>query len=338
MTHDLPARMLRLLSLLQTRRFWGGNELAERLEVTLRTVRRDIERLREMGYPVEATTGHAGGYRLASGTDMPPLLLDDDEAVALAVALHTASSGVVGMEETALRALAKLEQILPARLRHRVTAVGAATVPMGPLPWNPVPRADPTVLATLAAACRDHEIVGFDYRTRDGATDRRRIEPYALVFVTGRWYLLGHDTRLADWRVYRADRVSDLTPTGHRAPSRELPADDPAAYVAARLATGPARYRAEVTVPLDAATAAARAFALPARVHPVDDHTSRLDLSSDSPRDLAAQLLGLAPEATVTGTAELAPHLEQLGRFLLEAARSLAASDEQPPGQPARFG
>ncbi|MFC9993516.1 helix-turn-helix transcriptional regulator [Nocardia sp. NPDC127526] len=326
MTHDLPARMLRLLSLLQTRRTWVGNELAERLGVTLRTVRRDIERLREMGYPVQATTGHAGGYRLASGTDMPPLLLDDEEAVALVLALRTASGGVAGMEETALRTLAKLEQVLPARLKHRVTAL-AATAPLGPLPWTPGPRTDPTVLATLAAASRDHEIIGFDYRTRGGSTHRRRAEPYGVVFVTNLWYLLGFDTHHGDWRVYRADRITHPTPTGHRITPRELPAADPAAYVAERLSASPTRYQLQATVPLDAATATARAFALPDRAHPIDAHTTRLDLSSDNPRDLAAQLLGLAPDAAITGSPDLAPHFERLGTFLLHAAHALAATD-----------
>ncbi|MBF6128168.1 helix-turn-helix transcriptional regulator [Nocardia brasiliensis] len=331
MAYDLPARMLRLLSLLQTRRSWAGHELAERLEVTLRTVRRDIERLRTMGYPVESVTGPVGGYRLASGADMPPLLLEDDEAVAIAVALRTASSGVATMEDTALRALAKLEQVLPNRLRHRVSAVAAATNPMRPLPWNSTPRTDPSVLAALAAACRDREIIGFDYRTR--ATDRRRTEPYALVFVTAHWYLLGYDTHHRDWRIYRADRITEPTPTRHRFTPRELPNRDPAAYVAARLAEAPTRYRLQVTVALDPATTAARAFALPDRVHALDDHTSRVELSSDNPRDIAAQLLGLASHTTtITGTPELATHLEQLGEFLRHTAHTLTTptADQHP--------
>ncbi|WP_433579115.1 helix-turn-helix transcriptional regulator [Nocardia brasiliensis] len=334
MTYDLPARMLRLLSLLQTRRTWNGAELAERLGVTLRTVRRDIERLREMGYPVEATTGQAGGYRLASGTDMPPLLLDDNEAVAIAVALRTASDGVSGLADTAMRALAKLEQVLPKRLRHRVTALSSTTHPIGPSSWAPAqPSADPAVLATLAAACRDRETLGFDYRTRHGAIDRRRVEPHSLVFATSYWYLLGYDTHHSDWRIYRVDRLTDPTPTGHRAPPRELPAD-PATYVTTRLATAPTRYRLHLTVPLDADTAAARAYALPERAHRIDDNTSRVDLSSDHPRDIAAQLLGLAPDVTaVTGTPDLAPHLEQLGRFLLHTAHELTS--QKPPPTPA---
>ncbi|MFI9506168.1 helix-turn-helix transcriptional regulator [Nocardia sp. NPDC052566] len=331
MAYDLPARMLRLLSLLQTRRSWGGGELAERLGVTLRTVRRDIERLREMGYPVEATTGTAGGYRLAAGTDMPPLLLDDDEAVAIAIALRTAANEITGLADTALRALAKLEQVLPKRLRHRVTAFDTAAHPMGSLPWAPPgSRVDPAVLATLAVACRDHEIITFDYRTRGGATAARRTEPHALVFEASNWYLLGYDTRHADWRIYRADRLTEPAGTGHRATPRELPATDPAAYVAARLAVAPARHHLHLTVPLDAETAAPRAYALPGRVHRVDDHTSRLDLSSDYPRDIASQLLGLAPEATdITGNPDLAPHLDQLGTFLLDIAEQLTGQEHQ---------
>ncbi|KIA66768.1 helix-turn-helix transcriptional regulator [Nocardia vulneris] len=331
MTYDLPARMLRLLSLLQTRRSWGGSELAERLGVTLRTVRRDIERLRAMGYPVESAPGHAGGYRLASGAAMPPLLLDDDEAVAVAVALRTASSGVTGLPDTALRALTKLEQVLPKRLRHRITAFGTVTHPIGPLSWAPAePSADPTVLATLAAACRDQEILEFDYRTRHGSTERRRVEPHSLVFATSHWYLLAYDARHGDWRIHRADRLTDPAPTGRHTTPRELPAADPATYVTTRLAAAPTRYQVHITVPMPADIAATRAYALPDRAHHIDDGNSRLDLSADHPRDIAAQLLGLAPDAdTVTGTPDLAPHLEQLGHFLLGIARQLATEHER---------
>ncbi|MGW7079918.1 helix-turn-helix transcriptional regulator [Streptomyces sp. NPDC054866] len=165
---------------LQTRRTWTGDELADRLGVTLRTIRRDIDRLRTLGYPVEGTTGTAGGYRLAAGADLPPLLLDDDEAVAIAVPLRTAAAGVAGIEETAVRALAKPEQVLPIRLRHQVATIQAAASPL-PVPWSTGPRADPSTLALLAAACRDHEVVTFTYRRGSGETGPRRVEPCALV-------------------------------------------------------------------------------------------------------------------------------------------------------------
>src|SRR5947208_1696000 len=175
---ETSSRLLELLSLLQGRRDWPGNELAERLEVSARTIRRDIERLRGLGYPVESLTGPAGGYRLRAGTAMPPLLLDDDEAIAIAVGLRTAArASVAGIEETAVRALVKLEQVLPAHLRRRVAALGAATVTL------PVsgPTVDPQHLTVIAAACRDSECLRFAYRSRDEVESRREVEPHSLV-------------------------------------------------------------------------------------------------------------------------------------------------------------
>ncbi|MEV0368996.1 transcriptional regulator [Streptomyces sp. NPDC050636] len=327
MPQDLPARMLRLLSLLQTRRAWTGTELAERLGVTLRTIRRDIGRLRELGYPVEGTTGQAGGYRLSAGADLPPLLLDDEEAVAIAVALRTATTGVTGIEETAVRALAKLEQVLPVRLRHQVATIHATASPL-PVPWSTGPTADPSTLATLAAACRDHETVTFTYETSSGTTGPRRAEPHGLVAAGPLWYLAGYDTDHEEWRIFRVDRLTDPAPTGRRVAPRELPATDTAAYVAARIAAAPARYTIHATALADAAAVRARTYSLPGRVHPLDDHTSALDLAADSPHQIARQLLGvtLDPDGVVRGTPELAPHLEELGNGLLRAARALAAS------------
>uniref|UniRef100_A0AAU2UXE7 YafY family transcriptional regulator n=1 Tax=Streptomyces sp. NBC_00003 TaxID=2903608 RepID=A0AAU2UXE7_9ACTN len=334
MPQDLPARMLRLLSLLQTRRTWTGDELAERLGVTLRTIRRDIDRLRVLGYPVEGTTGQAGGYRLTAGADLPPLLLDDEEAVAIAIALRTAASGVAGIEETAVRALAKLEQVLPVRLRHQVASFQATASPL-PLPWSTGPTADPSTLATLAAACRDHEIVTFTYRTSSGETGRRRVEPHALVAADPLWYLVAYDTAHEQWRLFRVDRLTDPAPTGHRTTPRELPALDAAAYVSERLAAAPARYTFHATVPADAATVRARTHSLPGRVHPVDDHTSTLDLAANHPHHIAEQLLAidLGPDHTIHGTPELAPHLEQLGQRLLRAARALTEPGQVTAGE-----
>src|ERR687890_4100 len=172
------SRLLDLLSLLQARRDWPGAVLADRLEVSGRTVRRDVERLRQLGYPVESLTGPAGGYRLRAGTAMPPLLLDDDEAIAIAVGLRTAArAAVTGIEETSVRALVKLEQVLPAHLRRRVAALGSATVARPP----DGPTVDPQHLATIAAAHRDGECLRFAYRSRDGTATRRVVEPHALV-------------------------------------------------------------------------------------------------------------------------------------------------------------
>src|ERR1700722_16288829 len=181
------SRLLELLSLLQGRRDWPGSELADRLEVSGRTIRRDIERLRQLGYPVDSLTGPAGGYRLRAGTAMPPLLLDDDEAIAIAVGLLTAArASVTGIEETAIRALVKLEQVLPSHLRRRVNALGSATV----APPLAGPTVEPQQLMVIAAACRDGECLRFAYRSRDGTDSRRVVEPRALVNLGRRWYLV----------------------------------------------------------------------------------------------------------------------------------------------------
>src|SRR6187200_998854 len=192
-------RLLQLLSLLQARRDWTGPELADRLEVSGRTIRRDIERLRELGYPVDSLTGPAGGYRLRAGTAMPPLLLDDEEAIAIAVGLRTAArASVTGIEETAVRALVKLEQVLPAHLRRRVGALGSATIapPVGG------PTVDPQHLTVIATACRDSECLRFAYRRRDGTDSRREVEPHSVVNRGRRWYLVAWDRQREDWRSF----------------------------------------------------------------------------------------------------------------------------------------
>src|ERR671915_1486632 len=217
------SRLLTLLSLLQARRDWPGGELADRLEVSSRTIRRDVERLRELGYPVESLTGPAGGYRLRAGTAMPPPLLDDDEALAIAVGLRTAArASVTGIEETSIRALVKLEQVLPAHLRRRVAALGSATI-AGPVEG---PTVDPQHLTTIAAACRDFECLRFDYRSRDGTATRREVEPASLVNLGRRWYLVGWDRRRDDWRSFRVDRLGRPAATGRRFAGRPLPAKD----------------------------------------------------------------------------------------------------------------
>src|SRR5262245_2199983 len=197
---ETSARLLRLLSLLQTRRDWTSAELAARLDVTTRTVRNDVDRLRRLGYPVDARLGVAGGYRLGTGGALPPLLLDDDEAVAVAIGLRTAASGsIAGIEETSVRALAKLQPVLPSRFRHRVSAFQRYTLPMP----SSEPRVDPDVLTVIAGACRDHERLRFDYRTHSGATGPRSVEPYRLVNDRRRWYLVAWDMDRDDWRTFR---------------------------------------------------------------------------------------------------------------------------------------
>ncbi|MEV7194552.1 YafY family protein [Streptomyces sp. NPDC093510] len=319
MTSDTTGRVLRLLSLLQTRREWSGADLAERLDVTVRTVRRDIERLRELGYPVDSARGHAGGYRLTSGTDLPPLLLDDEEAVAIAVALRTAAGGLTGIEETALRALAKLERVLPRRLRGQVAALQGS---LAGIAWEDAgPRADPALLAALSVACRDHEIVTFDYTGRRGVGTPRRVEPCHLVASGGLWYLLAHDTDKDDWRLFRLDRISGALPTGRRVRPRPVPGDDPAAFVAERLTAAPVRHRAVATVHASADHVRARTRGLAARLTPIDEHTCRLDASDDDPRRIARMLAGLDTAYTLEADPETADHLRASA---LRALRALS--------------
>ncbi len=247
MTNDPTGRALHLLSLLQTHRLWRAADLAERLEVTERTVRRDVDRLRTLGYPVDATTGTDGGYRLAVGAHLPPLVLDDDEAVAVALGLRSAASAAVGgMEDTSLRALAKIEQLLPDRLRRRVSALHSSVVE---LRWSgPDDDVDPDALSVLAVACRDREEVRFDYRRRDGDRSRRLVEPHQLVTAERRWYLVAFDLRRNDWRTFRVDRLSATELAGGRFAAREIPGGDAGAFLTASIASIPRNVEAMVTV------------------------------------------------------------------------------------------
>ncbi|GGN89924.1 DNA-binding transcriptional regulator [Streptomyces albiflavescens] len=233
---ETSARLLRLLSLLQAHREWSGADLADRLGVTPRTVRRDVDRLRELGYPVNASPGTGGGYQLGAGAELPPLLLDDDEAVAVAVGLRTAAGqGIEGIGETSVRALAKLEQVLPNRLRRRVGALNEFTVPMlrGPQPS----AVDPAVLTELAHLCRDSERLRFEYRDHGGAATRRTVEPLRLVCTERRWYLVAWDVDRGDWRTFRVDRITPRPPHGPRFTPRTPPAEDLAAYVSKGVST-----------------------------------------------------------------------------------------------------
>ena len=226
------ARLLALLSLLQVRREWTGQELADRLEVGPRTIRRDVDKLRSLGYPIEAAPGVAGGYRLGNGGELPPLLLDDAEAVAVAVGLRTAATGgIAGIEETSVRALTKLEQVLPSRLRRRVSALSDATSTFG----VEGPQIDPEVLATLAGACRDQVRLRYSYVARDDQASQRIVEPAAVVYSGHRWYLVAFDLDRDDWRTFRLDRIRGRPRIGERGGRRVVPGGDPAAYVRERL-------------------------------------------------------------------------------------------------------
>ncbi|GAB2923210.1 helix-turn-helix transcriptional regulator [Streptomyces mayteni] len=321
------ARLLRLLSLLQTPREWPGGELAERLGVTRRTVRRDVERLRDLGYPVRATRGVIGGYRLAAGSAMPPLLLDDEEAVAIAVGLRTAAdAAVAGIEDASLRALAKLEQVLPARLRRRVAALGLATVPLwsgdgGGGGGGGGDRAvDPEALAVLAGAAAGRERLRFGYRAADGRESRRLVEPFRLVAAWRRWYLLAFDVERDDWRVFRVDRIAAPTPTGVRVAPREPPDGDAAAFVTRRLAALRPRFEVAATLHLPAAEAARRLGAGLPEPRPIDAESCELRGEvDDSVEWLAARLVTLGCEFTVRRPPELVERLRGVGERALRA-------------------
>jgi predicted DNA-binding transcriptional regulator YafY len=301
-------RLLRLLSLLQARAAWSGPELADRLGVTTRTVRNDVERLRQLGYPVLATPGVGGGYRLGAGAALPPLLLDDDEAVAVAVGLRTAANGsVTGIQETSVRALTKLEQLLPSRLRHRVNAVAAATVE--------VPASGPTVdaevLTAIAGACRDQQRLQFDYRDHDGSAGVRTVEPHRLVHDRGRWYLVAWDVDRQDWRTFRADRIHPRIPTGPRFAPRDPPDGDVASYLLRGVGAATWRYRARVIVHAPATVIAGR---LPPAVlvEAVDEHTCIVSVGSDTPQMLALYLGMLDADFEVGEAPELVEQLRTL--------------------------
>jgi predicted DNA-binding transcriptional regulator YafY len=320
---ETSARLLRLLSLLQARRDWTSTELAARLGVTTRTIRNDVGRLRGLGYPVEARPGVAGGYRLGTGGTLPPLLLDDEEAVAVAVGLRTAAGGsVAGIEETSVRALAKLQQVLPARLRRRVSAFQsyALAVP------SPGPGVDPDVLTAIAAACRDHERLRFDYTAHSGAVSRRSAEPYRLVNDRRRWYLVAWDTDREDWRTFRADRIQPRTPSGPRFTPRPLPPDQ---QIAAQVARGAAqatwRYRARVIVHAPAAHVRAR-LPIPVEVEPLGADRCAFEPGSDHPEMLALYLGMLDADFTVADSPELVDALRTL------AARFQRAIDASQHG------
>jgi predicted DNA-binding transcriptional regulator YafY len=290
---ETSSRLLKLLSLLQARKEWSGTELAERLEVTTRTVRNDVERLRSMGYPVNATRGSEGGYQLGAGAELPPLLFDDEEAVAVAIGLRNAAAGAIeGIEESSLRALAKLEQILPSRLRRHVAALQNFTVPV---PMAQHDRIDATTLTLIAAACRDHEQLRFDYKSRDDEATRRTVEPYRLVNWGRRWYLVAWDTRREDWRTFRVDRMKTQTPAGPRFTPRALPNEDIAAYLTHGITKGAWKVRARVLVHTSAEELSQRIGPWVGTVEAIDEQRCILDCGGSDVEDIASHL-GLLQE------------------------------------------
>ncbi len=307
---NTSGRMLRLLSLLQTHRYWPGGELATRLEVSERTLRRDIDRLRELGYPVNASRGVSGGYQLQPGGTLPPLLLDDEEAVAIAVGLRTAAGGAVaGIEETSVRALTKLVQVLPPRLRRRVDALQAYTVP-GVLGGGPT--VDAVALTVIAQACRDDERLAFGYTARDGSQGERLVEPHRLVALGRRWYLLAWDVERHDWRTFRVDRLADARSTGARFRPRDLPGGDPVRFLRDRLASVPTRHHVVVDIATPAAEVE-RVVAQWGTVEPIDERSCRLVMNVDTLDWPGLVLAAVGAPFVVVDPPELRDYLRRIG-------------------------
>ncbi|WP_375424103.1 helix-turn-helix transcriptional regulator [uncultured Friedmanniella sp.] len=296
------SRMLALLSLLQVHRDWPGHELAERLDVGPRTIRRDVDRLRELGYRVEALRGPAGGYRLAAGSELPPLLFDDDQAVAIALALAVAPASGADIAEPAARALATVRQVMPSRLRHRIDAVAAVTKPEAV-------QVDANILVAVSEAEHRGEVLRFDQLPADEDRPPRRVEPYAVIARHGRWYLLAWDLDRDDWRTFRVDRMTPRSRTGLRFTPRQVPGGDPAAFVAARF-KGSRRddvwpCTGSVTVPADAVTSLAPYLPEDALVEASGPGQCRVTLGSWSWTGLAATFAALTVDFTVDGPAPL---------------------------------
>jgi predicted DNA-binding transcriptional regulator YafY len=311
------ARLLRLLGLLQTRRDWSGPQLAARLGVSTRTVRNDVEKLRELGYPVHSTTGVTGGYRLGSGAALPPLLLDDDEAVAVAIGLRSAAGGTVtGIEETSVRALAKLEQVLPTRLRHRVAALAGAVVASPGIG----PAVDADVLTAIAGAIRGHERLRFDYAGHDGAATRRDTEPHRLVHTRRRWYLVAWDVTRQDWRTFRVDRMTPKIPTGPRFVPRDPPEPDVAGYVSRNTAQALWRHHARVRLHAPVAAVQGRVTAAIGTLEALDDEHCLLTTGADTLPMLALYLGMLDVDFDVLDPPELRETLAALAARYTRAA------------------
>ena len=317
---DPTSRMLRLLSLLQTHRHWPGAELAERLDVSERTLRRDIDRLRELGYPVDATRGTEGGYQLAAGSQLPPLLLDDDEAVAIAVGLRAAAGNSVdGIEETSVRALAKLEQVLPARLRSRIGALQHFSEPMT---WTGGgPTIDPSDLTEIAGACRDAVRLRFDYERRDGEFGGRMVEPHRLVSAGRRWYLVAWDVDRDDWRTFRVDRMVEPKALTRPFEPRELPDGiDAAQFVEAGIETMTTTVEAVVTMHATPEQITDEHVMARYDLEPVDDATTRVRLRAETVEWLAVVIASLPFDVEVQEPPELLEAVRVLSRRLAAAA------------------
>lgn len=316
------ARLLALLSLLQARRDWPGTLLAERLDISLRTVRRDVDRLRELGYPIAAVKGPDGGYRLSAGTELPPLLFDDEQAVALIIALQIAATTPGdGLAEAAARALDTIRQVLPARLRHRVNALRVTAVE--PPTTRPVAPVDGDVLLAISAAVHAHEVLRFDYASEGADKHPRRVEPHHVITWDGRWYLVAWDLDRDEWRIFRVDRIILRTPNGPRFTPRALPGGDVATYVIGRFrgsddASGGWPCRGTVILDLPAATAAL--YTRDGVVEEFGPDRCRLTLGSWSWPSLAAAVARFDADIDVVGPDELTNAFAHLARRFTRTA------------------
>lgn len=291
--------MLHLLSLFEARAVWTAPELAARLEVTERTVRRDVERLRDLGYPVEGTQGVGGGYRIGRGGRLPPLVLEDDEATAVAVALRVAAADVEGVGEAALRALAKLDQVLPARLAAQVHALDAAT-DVARLAGAGLTSVDSGTLVVLSRAIRDRVRLRFGYTARSGASTRRDVEPYRIVALGRRWYLFAWDREREDWRTFRVDRVEDPVASTFRFAPRPTP--DPMAHVEQAVRRGGYAHEAVARYGVTAERLRRQVPSSVGQVRAVSEEppASELVVSADDPGMLAWHLVRIARELGCT--------------------------------------
>ena len=321
------ARLLRLLSLFQAQRYWSGAELSQRLDVTARTLRRDVDRLRSLGYPVHSTAGVAGGYQLGAGANLPPLLLDDDEAVAVALGLRTAASGSVsGIEEASVRALLKLEQVLPPRLRNRVAALHGSIVQLG----NRGTVVEAGRLAAIAAACRDCEKIRFRYNDRSGSSTTRAVEPHKVVHTGYRWYLVAWDVGRQDWRTFRVDRIDGKIKLSTRFRPRKPPEGDFVAFVSKSLSQVPYPYRARVTLHAPVEVIAKRVPPAAGSLEATGPSTCLLQTGSHSLEAIAIHLAWLGVDFEVHEPLELIAHLGQLSerlRYAMGRSSSPRASE-----------
>jgi predicted DNA-binding transcriptional regulator YafY len=315
---DPAARLLRLLSLLQGRQFWTGSELAHRLSVTERTVRRDVDRLRGLGYPVDASVGVAGGYQLGSGASLPPLLLEDDEALAVTLGLRMAAAGsIAGIEDATLRALAKLEQVLPSRLRRKVRTLNSAVASV----YFRGPTVDAQVLATLAGAQRARETVVFAYATVDGTESERHAEPHGLVNAGTRWYLLAWDKGREDWRTFRVDRIRGAVEIGEGFTPRAIPGGDAARFVSRAVSTEVYPVQARVIFHASRDVVAARVPPSAAQIDPLDEQSCLMRTGARDVGFLAMHLANVGVEFEVLEPPELIEEVRMVAQRLSRAGR-----------------